>query len=283
MYKRICLKRLQFILIALFVMNAMMYVSVAFANQTLRVAITTSVEASGLMAHLKPMIEIDTGLELQVLVMSSGQALQAGRNQDVDVVFTHAPGLEEAFIKDGFAEQAYPIMWNNFMLAGPHHDPAEIETLTDLLKAMEVLYQKQALFISRGDNSGTHQRERDLWKKAQIELNLSNHWYRESGSGQAASLRIASELQAYILTDSASFIRLKESLALASLVVASPNTKDILFKNFYTTMVVTNGHQGLEGAKKGQAWVEWLLSKRGQQAIKSYEVNGQAMFYPIES
>src|SRR5262249_37400561 len=177
-------------------------VSAYAQDKSIVVASTTSTEDSGLFGHILPLFKTKTGIEVKVVAQGTGQALDTGRRGDVDVVFVHAKALEERFLAEGFGVRRYPVMYNDFILVVPKDDPAGIKGTKDILPAFRALKEKGIAFISRGDRSGTHQAELDLWKLAGIDIaKESGPWYKQIGQGMGAALNNASASNAYVLSD----------------------------------------------------------------------------------
>ncbi|HET8728998.1 MAG TPA: extracellular solute-binding protein [Alphaproteobacteria bacterium] len=236
-------------------------------------ASTTSTEQSGLFDHILPMFEEKTGIEVRVVAQGTGQALETGRRGDADVVFVHARAAEEAFVAEGFAEQRNPVMYNDFVIVGPASDPADVGGTTDAVAALGTIAEAKAPFASRGDDSGTHKAELALWQQAGIDP--SGDWYRETGSGMGPTLNTAAAMDAYTLTDRATWLNFDNRQNLETLVEGD----DRLF-NQYGVMVVNPEKHPHVKADLGQEFVDWLISPEGQQAIASYEIGGEQLFFP---
>src|SRR5690349_22238944 len=175
----------------------------AFAqDKSIVVASTTSTQDSGLFSHILPLFKAKTGIDVKVVAQGTGQALDTGQRGDADVLFVHAKAQEEKFVADGFGVKRYPVMYNDFVLIGPKSDPAGIKGMTDVAEALKAIKSKGAPFISRGDRSGTHIAELDLWKAAGIDIGKDKGpWYKEIGQGMGAALNTASAANAYVLAD----------------------------------------------------------------------------------
>ncbi len=239
--------------------------------EMIRVATTTSVENSGLLSDLLPRFRQETGLEVQALAVGSGRALNLARRGDVDAVITHDPTAERVFIDEGHSALYRKIMVNDFIIAGPSSDPARIGEAATTGESMRRIAEGRAPFASRGDNSGTHTRERTLWADAGIDP--SGEWYLESGQGMAGTLRIASERRAYVLTDRATLSQLGESIDLEIL-----HEGGVEMLNTYSVMVAANGDsRRIEAAKK---LASWLADGNGRAAIDAYRIRGSQAFIP---
>ena len=245
----------------------------AYAQQNyITVASTTSTEQSGLFRHLLPIFEKKTGIQVRVVALGTGQALDMGKRGDADVVFVHARPLEEKFVADGFGVRRYEVMYNDFVLVGPKSDPAHVAGGKDAVRAFQRIHKSRATFVSRGDRSGTHFAELELWKAAGVDPAAGKgSWYRETGSGMGAALNTAAGMDAYILADRGTWLSFKNRGELAILVEGDKR----LF-NQYGIMLVR------QSAKKelGQAFIDWIVSSKGQDAIAAYRIGGQQLFFP---
>ena len=245
-------------------------------DQTIVVASTTSTEDSGLFGYLLPIVKQRTGVELKVLAQGTGQALDTARRGDADVVFVHAKSAEEQFIAEGFGVKRYPVMYNDFVLIGPKDDPAGIKG-KDVLTALQTIRSTAALFVSRGDRSGTHIAEVTLWKAAGIDIakDHAGHWYREIGQGMGAALNMASASNAYVLSDRGTWLAFQNRRDLVILVEGDRR----LFNQYGVTLVNPAKHPTVK-QEAGQHFIDWLISLEGQAAIAGYKINGQQLFFP---
>ncbi|WP_264045898.1 extracellular solute-binding protein [Methylobacterium flocculans] len=242
------------------------------------VASTTSTEQSGLFKHLLPAFEAKTGIAVKVVALGTGQALDAARRGDADVVLVHDRPAEEKFLAEGFAMQRQDVMYNDFVLVGPKADPARVRG-NDVVAAFGKLAAAKAPFVSRGDRSGTHSAELRTWKESGIDLNaVKGEWYRDVGQGMGPALNAASALDAYILADRGTWLSFKNRGELTILVEADKR----LF-NPYGVMLVNPSKYPSVKAKEGQAFVDWLVSPEGQAAIASYKIAGEQLFFPSAS
>jgi tungstate transport system substrate-binding protein len=240
------------------------------------VASTTSTENSGLFGHILPIFETETGIKVRVVAVGTGQAIRLAERGDADVLFVHHAPSEEKFIADGFGVKRYSVMYNDFVLIGPRADPAGVAGLKDILTALRGIADKQAMFVSRGDDSGTHKLEQALWKGAGVDVRAaSGTWYRETGSGMGATLNTASGLSAYTLSDRGTWISFGNKADLALLFEGDPR----LF-NAYGVILVNPGRHPHIKAQDGQSFIDWLTSARGQQAISNFRVGGEQLFFP---
>jgi len=210
------------------------------------------------------------------VAVGTGQAIQLGERGDADVLLVHHRPSEEKFIQDGHGLKRFDVMYNDFVIVGPKADPAGIRGQHDPVAAMQKIAAAKAPFASRGDDSGTHKLELELWKAANVDSKAaSGQWYRETGSGMGATLNTASGLDAYTLTDRASWISFKNKGGLEVLVQDSPR----LFNQYGLILVNPAKHPNVK-AKDGQAFIDWLLSADGQKAIASFKVDSQQLFFP---
>lgn len=213
---------------------------------------------------------------MRVVALGTGQALDAGRRGDADVVFVHARPLEEKFVADGHGERRYEVMYNDFVLVGPASDPAKVGGGKDIVAALQKIKSAQAPFASRGDKSGTHIAELELWKAAGIDIaKEKGPWYRDTGSGMGPTLNTASGMNAYALTDRGTWLSFGNRGQLAVLVEG-----DRRLFNQYGVMVVNPAKHPHVKKAMGQAFVDWVISREGQEAIAGYKIGGEQLFFP---
>src|SRR5687767_7318893 len=248
----------------------------ALAQRFITVASTTSTEQSGLFKHLLPIFEQKSGIEVRVVALGTGQALDLARRGDADVVFVHAKSAEEEFLREGHGVQRFPVMYNDFVLIGPRADPARIVDSDDTLDALRKIKDAGAAFVSRGDRSGTHIAEVALWTMAGIDIEKGKGaWYRETGQGMGPALNTASSMNAYLLADRASWLAFRNRGELAILVEG-----DKRLLNQYGVMLVNpEKHPSVKRAD-GQAFIDWVVSPEGQAAIAKYTIGGEQLFFP---
>ena len=245
-------------------------------NKSIVVASTTSTQDSGLFGHILPLFKAATGIEVRVVAQGTGQALDTGRRGDADVLFVHAKAQEEKFVADGFGVKRFPVMYNDFVLIGPKSDPAGIKGMSDIAAALQAIKTKAAPFISRGDRSGTHIAELDLWKVAGIDIAKDKGtWYKEIGQGMGAALNTASASNAYVLADRGTWISFKNRGELGIVVQGDKR----LF-NQYGVMLVDPAKHPHVKKELGQAFIDWLVSAAGQRAIADYKIENQQLFFP---
>ena len=240
------------------------------------VASTTSTEQSGLFSHLLPRFEQGTGIKVHVVAVGTGQALDLARRGDADVVFVHARAAEEKFLAEGHGVKRFPVMYNDFVLVGPKTDPAKIGGSKEILEALRKVETAKASFVSRGDKSGTHLAELDLWKAAGIDIDKAKGpWYRDTGQGMGPALNTAASMSAYILADRGTWLSFKNRGDLAILVEG-----DKRLSNQYGVMLVNPDKHPSVKRDLGQAFVDWVTSPEGQKAIAEYRLNGEQLFFP---
>lgn len=245
-------------------------------DKSIVVASTTSTQDSGLFGHILPMFKAKTGIDVKVVAQGTGQALDTARRGDADVVFVHAKPAEEKFLSEGFGVKRYPVMYNDFILIGPKSDPAGIKGSKDIVAALGAIKAKGADFISRGDKSGTHQAELNLWKVAGIDIAKDKGpWYKEIGQGMGAALNTASASNAYVLADRGTWLSFKNR---GDLAIAVEGDKRLF--NQYGVMLVNPAKHPSVKKDLGQQFIDWLVSSEGQKAIADYKINGEQLFYP---
>lgn len=265
MWRRFC------ITIALCVMAG----GVAAQDRFITVASTTSTEQSGLLKHLLPRFKQASGIEVRVIAVGTGQALDMGRRGDADVVLVHDTVAEQQFVADGFAAQRHDVMYNDFVLIGPADDPAKA-TGSDIAAAMKRIAGARASYVSRGDKSGTHAAELRYWKLAGVEIaSAKGPWYKETGSGMGPALNTAASLNAYVLADRGTWLAFKNRQNLKLLVEG-----DRQLFNQYGVMLVNSAKHPHVKREAGQRFIDWLISSEGQQAIASFRIGGQQLFFP---
>jgi len=249
---------------------------VSLAQNFITVASTTSTEQSGLFKHLLPAYEKKTGVQVRVVALGTGQALDMGKRGDADVVFVHARSLEDKFIAEGYGVERFPVMYNDFVLIGPKSDPAKIGGGKDTLEALRKIKAASAPFVSRGDKSGTHTAELALWKQAGIDIaKEKGPWYRDTGQGMGPALNTASSMNGYILADRGTWISFKNRGELAILVEGDKR----LFNQYGVILVNPEKHKHVK-KELGQAFIDWVISPDGQKAIADYKIGDEQLFFP---
>jgi len=241
--------------------------------RSIRLATTTSTENSGLLSYILPHFQEKTGIEVHVMAMGTGKALRTAADGNCDVVLVHAPAAEEKFVADGWGVNRRPVMYNDFVILGPAADPAGVKGMKSAAEALKKVAQAKSAFVSRGDNSGTHKKEKHLWKAAGIEP--SGEWYRSIGKGMGEAIVQADEMQAYVLADRATYIAFRNKVKLTVLVEG-----DEALHNPYGVIAVNpknNPHVKHDDAMK---FIEFLTSDEGQKLIGDYQLDGEALFHP---
>ncbi len=249
------------------------WVCEAPGQERLRVATTTSVQDSGLLPYLLPSFEKKCGCKVDIIAVGSGQALKHASNGDVDMVLVHDPLAEEKFVKDGAGINRNTFMVNDFVILGPHPDPAKIRGMASAAQALARIRESRSLFISRGDSSGTHQKEKSLWKKAGIDP--QGAWYLEIGQGMGAALTIADEKKAYTISDRATYLQRIDKLKLEALVEGDPE-----MLNYYSAIQVNPARFPATKAILSKKLVDWLCSPEAQNLIGNYRIHGLQLFKP---
>ncbi|WP_414706556.1 substrate-binding domain-containing protein [Saliniramus sp.] len=245
----------------------------AQAQDFITVASTTSTENSGLFDHILPLFQEETGIEVRVVAQGTGQALETGRRGDADVVFVHARALEDAFVAEGYGVERFDVMYNDFVIVGPGEDPAGLAGADDAASAMAAIAEAEAPFASRGDDSGTHVAEMNLWEAAGVAP--EGQWYLSTGSGMGATLNTAAQVPAYALTDRATWLSFANRGPLEIAFEGDP----VLFNPYGIILVNPERHPHVK-AEQGQAFIDWVVSQAGQEAIAGYTVAGEQLFFP---
>ena len=241
--------------------------------QSIVVASTTSTEQSGLFSYLLPEFKKASGIDVKVVALGTGQALDMGRRGDADVLFVHDQVAEEKIVADGFAVKRFPVMYNDFVLIGPTADPAKVKG-KDIIEALKKVASSNVGFISRGDKSGTHSAESRYWTQAGVaEPKFAG--YKQCGCGMGQALNMTSSLGAYVLADRGTWLSFKNRADLAVLVEG-----DNKLFNQYGVMLVSSAKHPQTKAVEGQKFVDWLVSANGQKTIASYKIGGEQLFFP---
>ncbi|WP_224825421.1 substrate-binding domain-containing protein [Cognatishimia sp. MH4019] len=246
------------------------------AERFITVQSTTSTQNSGLLDAILPQFLDETGIEVRVVAVGTGQAIRNAMNGDGDVLLVHSKPSEEAFVADGFGVQRFDVMYNDFVIVGPAEDPAGIAGSSDVVAALGKIAEAEAPFASRGDDSGTHKAELRLWDAAGIDVSAaSGTWYRETGSGMGATLNTGTGMGAYVMTDRATWIAFGNKGAHDVVVEGDQR----MFNQYGVILVNPERHENVK-AEDGQAFVDWLIGAQGQAAIAAYQVDGQQLFFP---
>ncbi|WP_170339058.1 substrate-binding domain-containing protein [Ruegeria arenilitoris] len=237
---------------------------------------TTSTQNSGLLDFILPGFEAESGIDVRVVAVGTGQAIRNAINGDGDVLLVHAKPAEEQFVADGWGVERRDVMYNDFVLVGPKSDPAKIKGGDDAVAALAAIAQAKAPFASRADDSGTHKAEKALWSLSGTDPTLSSgEWYRETGSGMGATLNLAAGMDAYALTDRATWLSFGNKGNLEVLVEGDPR----LFNQYGVILVNPEKHPRVRAAA-GRRFIDWLTGPDGQEAIAAYKLNGEQLFFP---
>ena len=269
-------------------------------EKIIKMSTTTSTQASGLLDVLLPQMEKDTGIQVKVIAKGTGAAIRDGIDGNVDVIFVHAKAREEKFVKDGYGTQRYAVMHNDFVILGPTDDPAKIKGISNAPEALKKIAEAEALFISRGDDSGTHTKEQALWQKSGLKIEKitntilkkgkareiafaqpadSEKWYLSIGQGMGKTIMVTDEKQAYTLADRGTYIKYKFGrdvpVELDVLCEGDP-----LLANPYGIIPINPQKHPHVKYKLAEEFAQWLVSDRGQAAISDYRLLGKQLFYP---
>ncbi|HTJ95965.1 MAG TPA: substrate-binding domain-containing protein [Rhodocyclaceae bacterium] len=246
------------------------------ADNFITVASTTSTEQSGLFNFILPIFTKDSGIQVRVVALGTGQALDMARRGDADVVFVHDQAAEEKFLAEGFGVKRFEVMYNDFILIGPKEDPAKVAGGKDITLALKKVEESKSPFVSRGDKSGTHAAELRLWKIAGIDLDkVKGPWYRDTGSGMGPALNSAAAMNAYILSDRGTWLSFKNR---QNLMIVVEGDKRLF--NQYGVMLVNPAKHPHVKVKAGQKFVDWVISPAGQRAIAAYKIGDDQLFFP---
>jgi len=259
--------------LALTGLGLLSFAALASAQAAITMASTTSTEQSGLFGHLLPAFKKATGIDIKVVAVGTGQAIDTARRGDADVLFVHDEVAEEKFVADGYAARRYPVMYNDFMIVGPGGDPAGARG-RDVVQALKKIAASNAPFISRGDKSGTHSAELRYWSQAGLS-NARGSGYKECGCGMGPALNMGGATNAYVLTDRGTWLSFKNRGDLVVLVEG-----DTRLFNQYGVMAVSPAKHRHVKAREAQQFVDWIVSPTGQAAVASYKINGEQLFFP---
>jgi len=245
-------------------------------DKSIIVQSTTSTQNSGLFDHILPMFEKSSGIKVNVVAVGTGQAIKNAQNCDGDVLFVHAKPAEEKFVAEGYGVERSDVMYNDFVIVGPPSDPASVGGSDEAAGSLKKIAEAKAIFASRGDDSGTHKKELSLWKAAGVDVKAaSGTWYRETGSGMGATLNAAVGMGAYTMSDRATWISFKNKGDYTIQVEGD----DAMFNQYGIIQVNPDKCSNVKAAE-GRAFIDWVLSDAGQEAIKSYRIDGQQLFFP---
>ena len=245
----------------------------AHADNFITLASTTSTENSGLFAAIVPQFSEATDIDVRVVAVGTGQAFEIARRGDADTLLVHDTTGEEQFVEDGFASERADVMYNDFVIIGPSDDPAGIADADSVAEVFTLIAEAEAPFASRGDDSGTHRTEQRLWEHAKLEP--QGNWYRELGSGMGPTLNTAAAMDAYVMSDRATWVAFENPQHLTLLFAGD----EVLFNQYGSLVLSAERHPHLKHELAAQ-WHRWLLSEDGQQAIGAFAVDGQQLFFP---
>lgn len=246
------------------------------ADRFITLASTTSTQNSGLFDYLLPKFSEKTGIEVRVIAVGTGQAIKLAENGDADLLLVHDKVGEMKFVRQGYGINRREVMYNDFIIVGPTGDPAAVRGLNDAAEALRRIAGAGATFVSRGDDSGTNRQELRMWEAAGIDAKAaSGRWYKEVGAGMGATLNTAAGMDAYTLTDRATWVAFRNSANLAVLVEGDER----LFNQYAVVEINPAVHPSVKSAE-AKAFADWLVSCEGQDAIGAFAVDGQLLFFP---
>jgi len=245
-------------------------------NKVIQMSTTTSVNDSGLMAYLQPVFEKDSGYTLEITSAGTGAAIEKGRTGDADILLVHSKSQEEAFTGEGFEETRIPFMYNFFVIVGPADDPAGVADKATAAEAFQAILDSGSVFISRGDNSGTHSKEKAIWASINVDP-TGQAWYESTGSGMGATLTVADEKQAYTISDKATFLAHENTLSLLL-----EETDDM--KNTYSVIAISTKRFADSNAAGAQAFIDWLKTETARKMIAEFGVAeyGEPLFFNLD-
>jgi tungstate transport system substrate-binding protein len=252
--------------------------AMAAQGKSLMMATTTSTDNTGLLDYLAPEFTRATGISLKWTAVGTGKALKLGENCDVDVLMVHAPGAEKAYVAKGFGIERRQVMFNDFVIIGPAADPAGIKGL-GIVKALEAIAKKSAMFISRGDNSGTNKKEISLWKSTSLPLPEKDRWYVQTGQGMLASINVAAQKGGYTMTDRGTYIKYAHTHGGKPPLIVVVEGDDIL-KNQYSVMKVNPSRCKKVQEALAQAFCDWICSPKAQKLIAEFRLLDKQLFTP---
>jgi tungstate transport system substrate-binding protein len=272
------MKRLFLALICLVLTVCLLPASASAADKMLMMATTTSTDNTGLLDYLAPKFKEATGIELKWTATGTGKALKLGENCDVDILMVHAPPAEKKFVADGFGTDRRQIMYNDFVIIGPASDPAGIKGKS-IQDALAMLKAKQAVFASRGDNSGTNKKELSLWKAAKLPVPEKESWYVQTGQGMLATINIAAERNGYTMSDRGTYIKYESNMK------GDPPLKilvqgDAVLLNQYSVIAINVKHCAKADYDTARQFIEWITGAEAQQLIKDFKLLGKPLFTP---
>ncbi len=291
-------RKLSLIMITVLLMVGMITTASFGEEKIIKMSTTTSTQASGLLDILLPELEKDTGIKVKVIAKGTGAAIRDGKDGNVDVIFVHAKQREEQFVKDGFGTKRYAVMHNDFVILGPEKDPAGIKGSHDAADSLAKIARTQSMFASRGDDSGTHTKERALWEKTSVllksttttivkkgketEINFvqpEGKWYMSLGQGMGKTITFADEKQAYTLSDRGTYIKYKHGRK-DGIDLAVFCEKDSLLSNPYGVIPISKEKRPHVKYGLAKEFADWLVSPKAQSLIANYKLHGEQLFYP---
>ena len=264
--------------ISTIIIGLLLCISTGFAEEQAFITLssTTSTDNSGLLEYLIPKFRNKTGINVRVIAVGTGRALQLGERGDADLVLVHHKNSEEKFVDSGFGVDRRDVMYNDYVIVGPKDDPANISSVIKADKALALIHKHQGPFVSRGDDSGTHKKELELWSLAGVDAQQhSGTWYREAGAGMGATLNIANGMNAYALTDRGTWLSFKNRDDLTLLFENDPP----LFNQYGVILVNPERHEHIK-YEQAKLFSDWLISSEGQQAIADFTLEDQQLFFP---
>jgi len=261
--------------VAIFLLSVFVASTAHAQERYITLSSTTSTQDSGLFGYILPIFKAATGIDVHVVAVGTGQALAIGERGDADALLVHDRVGEDKFIAEGYGIDRRDVMYNDFVIVGPKTDPAHIHGLTDARKALTQIATAKAPFASRGDDSGTNRMELRLWKSAGVEPDPHSGWYRDLGQGMGPTLNIAASMDAYTLTDRATWANFKNRQNLEILCEG-----DVALLNPYGSILVNPAKWPKVKVAEARTWHEWLTTKPGLAAITSYKINGEELFFP---
>ncbi|MGD1969818.1 MAG: substrate-binding domain-containing protein [Desulfobacterales bacterium] len=272
------MKRLSVAVICLALVVCFLPASSFAEEKLLMMATTTSTDNTGLLDYLAPKFKVATGIELKWTATGTGKALKLGENCDVDILMVHAPPAEKKFVKNGFGIDRREIMYNDFVIIGPAADAAGIKGKS-IKDALQTIKAEQAIFVSRGDNSGTNKKELSLWKAADLPVPEKENWYVQSGQGMLATINIAAERNGYTMTDRGTYIKYEDNLK------GNPPLKilvegDAVLLNQYSVIAINQKHCPKAKYDTARQFIEWITGPEAQQLIKEFKLLGKPLFTP---
>ena len=254
-------------------MLCLIFSNICFATERIRLATTTSTDNSGLLEVIIPPFEKMFDVKVDVIAVGTGKAIKLGESGDVDVILVHAPEAEEKFVSEGYGINRRAVMHNDFIILGPVSDPAGIKSLTRADQALKRIYDKKSTFVSRGDDSGTHKKELEIWN--QVGIIPQGDWYLEAGQGMGTVLQMAHEKMAYTLSDRGTYLAYKPKIDSVILLEGDPN-----LYNPYGVIAVNPAKHTTVDYVRAMAFIGWLTSPICQQMIAKYKKGGDVLFHP---